>query len=105
MVKTLFIILIFSDTLVKVQNQCQKGFKTCDIMSWIAWSECDSTCGGVRYRSKPICCVQIPYQQTFDECLLACKIPLSLYYKTNYEEQACKACNHGKIDIIVFGSC
>lgn len=66
----------------------------CEYHHWIAWSACNSTCGGVRYRAKPICC-KTEYV-SLDECLQSCNITRQQYYKDEYEEQSCGGCTNGK---------
>lgn len=93
-----FCIITFVISVVKTQTHCQYGLKACEFYAWMAWTQCKPSCGGVRYRMQPLCCEQEQNKQkTFDECLQSCDIKREHYFQTNYEQQTCKACIHGKL--------
>ncbi|CAC5402617.1 unnamed protein product [Mytilus coruscus] len=80
---------------MKAEQSCQRGLNVCESFPWIAWTACNSTCGGVRYRAKPICCENAPNRQvSFDECLQSCNITRQQYFKDKYEEQSCGSCTN-----------
>ncbi|XP_063402403.1 neurocan core protein-like [Mytilus trossulus] len=81
--------------IVNAQSSCSYGLHECEFYPWEAWSACNSTCGGTRYRMKPLCCVHVQGQQTtFDECLQSCNITRQQYFQNKYEEQSCEGCTN-----------
>ncbi|CAC5379892.1 unnamed protein product [Mytilus coruscus] len=101
MIKLLFCSFIFLYiSVVNAGPICQKGLNACEFYPWIAWTACNSTCGGVRYRVKPICCENVQSRQvSFDECLQSCNITRQQYLKDKYEEQSCGSCTNVRTTI------
>lgn len=97
-------IIVWSISLARTQSSCSYGLKPCEYYPWAPWAACNSTCGGFRYRMKPLCCTHTAgQQQSFDECLQSCNVTRSVYFKTQYEEQLCDKCStHGKLCAFFF---
>ena len=82
---------------------CDHGLKACEYYPWAAWGSCNSTCNGIRYRLKPICCEQPDDQhRNFSECLKACNVSNDSYMKSKFQQEKCGHCSKYKQMLQVF---
>ncbi|KAI0221021.1 hypothetical protein LSAT2_027556 [Lamellibrachia satsuma] len=59
---------------IQAQHIGELCFRTCELLPWLAWGPCDSTCGGTRWRERKVCCEQDWSPTT---CGIKCHLTLS----------------------------